>query len=104
LARRLDEDMTVVGLHEAAARAPASSGSALSPDGRRILEAIDRLPEEEREVFGLVHIQGLTHAEAAELLKLSTKTIQRRLNRSILLLKRELDDLRPTDGGEGANG
>jgi RNA polymerase sigma-70 factor (ECF subfamily) len=58
----------------------------------------------EREVFGLVHIQGLTHAEAAELLKVSTKTIQRRLNRSILLLKRELDDLRPTDGGEGADG
>jgi len=103
LARRLDEDMTVVGLHEEAARAPASSGSALTPDGRRILEAIDHLPEEEREVFGLVHIQGLTHTEAAELLKVSTKTIQRRLNRSILLLKRELDHLRPTDGGEGTD-
>jgi RNA polymerase sigma factor (sigma-70 family) len=104
LARRLDEDMTVVGLHEEAARAPASSGSALTPDGRRILEAIDHLPEEEREVFGLVHIQGLTHTEAAELLKVSTKTIQRRLNRSIFLLKRELDDRRPTDGGEGSDG
>jgi RNA polymerase sigma factor (sigma-70 family) len=104
LARRLDEDMTVVGLHEGAARAPASSGSALSPDGRRILDAIDRLPQEEREVFGLVHIQGLTHSESADLLKVSTKTIQRRLNRSILLLKSELDHLRPTDGGEGADG
>src|SRR3984957_9263462 len=91
LARRLDEDMTVVGLHEGAARAPANSGSALTPDGRRILEAIDHLPEEEREVFGLIHIQGLTHVEAAELLKVSTKTIQRRLNRSILLLKNELN-------------
>src|SRR5277367_5187506 len=40
LARRLDEDMTVVGLSEGAARAPASSGSELTPDGRRILEAI----------------------------------------------------------------
>jgi RNA polymerase sigma-70 factor (ECF subfamily) len=104
LARRLDEDMTVVGLHEGAARAPASSGSELTPDGRCILEAIDHLPEEEREVFGLIHIQGLTHAETAELLKVSTKTIQRRLNRSVLLLKRELDDLRPTDRGEGADG
>jgi hypothetical protein len=104
LARRLDEDMTVVGLCEGAARAPASSGSALTPDGRRIFEAIDHLPEEEREVFGLVHIQGLTHAETAELMKVSTKTVQRRLNRSILLLKRELDHLRPTDPGEGTDG
>lgn len=104
LARRLDEDMTVVGLHEEAARAPASTGSALSSDGRRILAAIDRLPEEERETFGLIHIQGLTHAEAAGLLKVSTKTIQRRLNRSVLLLKRELDDLRPTGGDEGSDG
>jgi RNA polymerase sigma factor (sigma-70 family) len=103
-ARQLDEDRTIVGLNEGAARAPASSGSVLTPDGRRILEAIDHLPEEEREVFGLIHIQGLTHAESAELLKVSTKTIQRRLNRSIVLLKRELDHLRPTDGGEGADG
>jgi len=58
----------------------------------------------EREVFGLVHIQGLTHTEAAELLKVSTKTIQRRLNRSVLLLKRELDDLRPTGGDEDSDG
>jgi RNA polymerase sigma factor (sigma-70 family) len=104
LARRLDEDLTVVGLHEGAAQAPASSGSVLTPDGRRILEAIDHLPEDEREVFGLVHIQGLTHTESAELLKVSTKTIQRRLNRSILLLKKELDHIRPTDGGEDADG
>jgi RNA polymerase sigma-70 factor (ECF subfamily) len=33
-----------------------------------MLEAIDRLPPEERDVFGLVRIQGLTHAEAAEVL------------------------------------
>jgi RNA polymerase sigma factor (sigma-70 family) len=104
LARRLDEDMTVVGLHDGAARAPATSGSALSSDGRRILEAIDHLPEEEREVFGLVHIQGFTHTDAAELLNVSTKTIQRRLNRSILLLKSELSHLRPTDRGEGTDG
>jgi RNA polymerase sigma factor (sigma-70 family) len=104
LARRLDEDMTVVGLPDGAARAPATSGSALTSDGRRILEAIDRLPEEEREVFGLVHIQGLTHTETAQLLKVSTKTIQRRLNHSILLLKRELDHLRPTDDGDGTDG
>ena len=67
----------------------------LGPDGRRILEAIDDLPDDEREVFGLVRIQGLTHAEAAGVLGVSVKTVQRRLKRGLLLLSRELEDLGP---------
>jgi DNA-directed RNA polymerase specialized sigma24 family protein len=47
------------------------------------------------EVFGLVRVQGLTQAEAAQVLGVSAKTVQRRLNRSLLLLAKELDDLRP---------
>ena len=96
LARRLDEHTTAVGLQEELVPSPASSDSALTPNGRRMLDAIDKLPEEEREVFGLVRIQGLTQPEAAELLGVSPKTIQRRLNRSLLLLTKELSDLRPT--------
>jgi RNA polymerase sigma factor (sigma-70 family) len=95
LARRLDEQPTAVELPEGMVPAPASSDSVLTPDGRRMLGAIDNLPEEEREVFGLVRIQGLTQAEAAEVLVVSAKTVQRRLNRSLLLLAKELDDLRP---------
>jgi RNA polymerase sigma-70 factor (ECF subfamily) len=53
-----------VELNEGLEPAPPGSGSVLTPDGRRILEAIDRLPEE-REVFGLVRIQGPTREEAA---------------------------------------
>ena len=48
------------------------------------------------EAFDLVRIQGLTKPEAAEVLGVSAKTVQRRLNRSLLLLAKELDDLRPT--------
>ena len=96
LARRLDEQPTAVELHEGMVPAPASSDSVLTPDGRRMLEAIDKLPEDEREVFGLVRIQGLTQSEAADVLGVSAKTVQRRLNRSLLLLAKELDDLRPT--------
>jgi len=96
VARRLDEQPTVVEVREDLAPAPpASSGSALTPDGRRILSAIDDLPEDEREVFGLLHFQGLTQGEAAEVLGISVRTVQRRLNRSMLLLANELDDLRP---------
>ena len=95
LARRLDEQPAAVELREGLVPAPASSESGITPDGRRILEAIDNLPEDEREVFGLVRIQGLTQGEAAGLLNVSQKTVQRRLNRGLLLLSRRLDDLRP---------
>ena len=65
LARRLDEQPAAVDCDDWRVPAPASSGSVLSPDGRRMLEAIEGLPEDEREVFDLVRIQGLTQAEAA---------------------------------------
>ncbi len=48
--------------------APASSVSGLSPDGDRMLPAIGELPEDEREVFDLVGILGMTQAEAAQVL------------------------------------
>ena len=96
LARRLDERPSVVELHESVVPAPESSVSELSSDGRRILQAIDNLPEEEREVFSLVRIQGLSHSETADVLGVSTKTVQRRLNRALLLLSEQLDDLRQT--------
>jgi RNA polymerase sigma-70 factor (ECF subfamily) len=96
LARRLDEQSTAVELREGLVPAPASSNSVLSPDGHRMLDAIDKLPEEEREVFDLVRIQGLTQTEVAEVLGVSAKTVQRRLNRSLMLLAKELEDLRPS--------
>ena len=96
LARRLDEQPAAVELHEGMAKAPDSSDSVLTSEGRRMLQAIDGLPEDEREVFGLVRIQGLTQAEAAEVVGVSPKTVQRACsNRSLLLLAKELDDLRP---------
>ena len=100
LARGLDDQPAAVELHEGMVPAPPSSGSGLSPDGRRMLGAIEGLPEDEREVFDLVGIQGLTHAEAAAVVGVSEKTVQRRLNRARLLLAERLADLRPdTSGG-----
>jgi RNA polymerase sigma-70 factor (ECF subfamily) len=96
LARRLDHQPAAVELSEWMVSAPLTSGSALTPDGRRMLESIDNLPEEEREVFELVRIQGLAHTEAAGVLGVSAKTVQRRLNRSLMLLAKELDHLRPS--------
>lgn len=97
LARLLDNRPHPAALAESGVVAPpVSSDSALSQDARRMLEAIDGLPEEEREVFELVRIQGLTYPEAAGIVGVSVKTVQRRLNRARLLLAETLADLCPT--------
>jgi RNA polymerase sigma-70 factor (ECF subfamily) len=96
LARRLDQQPAAAALAETGVAAPpASTASGLSPDGRRMLGAIEGLPEDEREVFDLVGIQGLTHAEAAAVVGVSEKTVQRRLNRARLRLAEQLVDLQP---------
>ena len=95
LARRLDAQPAGEELDGERVPAPPGSGSVLTPDGRRMLAAIDHLPEEEREAFGLVRIQALTYGEAAEVLGICAKTVQRRLNHSLMLLAKELDHLRP---------
>jgi RNA polymerase sigma factor (sigma-70 family) len=94
LARRLDEQPTPVALDEERVPVAPSSGSVLTPNGRRMLQAIDQLPEEAREVFELLRIQGLTQCEAAEVLGVCAKTVQRRLNGALVLLAKELNDLR----------
>ena len=99
LARRLDQQPVALQIDEGAVPAAASTASLslsqLTPRHRRVLDAIDRLPEDEREVFSLVRVQGLSHVEAAEVVGVSTKTIQRRINRALLLLWKELEHLRP---------
>ena len=95
LARRLDDQPAAVELREGLVPSPASSGSGLTPDGRRMLQAIGELPEDEREAFDLVRIQGLTQIEAAEVLGVSVVTVKRRLSRGLRLLAEQLADLRP---------
>jgi RNA polymerase sigma-70 factor (ECF subfamily) len=98
LARRLDEQPPAMQVQEGLVPAPASSGSGLTANGRRMLEAIDGLPEDEREVFGLVRVQGMNQTEAAQLLGVSPTTVKRRLNRGLRILTEKLADLRPTAG------
>jgi len=96
LARLLDKQPRATPLADSGVEAPpGSSDSCISPDVRRMLEAIEGLPESELEVFDLVRIQGLTHAEAARVIGVSPKTVQRCLNRARLLLATQLADLYP---------
>ena len=98
MARRLDEQPAVAELSdEESVPAPASSGSGLTPDARRMLEAIEHLPEGEREVFELVRLQGMAQAEAAGVLGVSVATVNRRLGRGLELLADALGDLYPDE-------
>ena len=60
-----------------------------------MLRAIDGLPEDEREVFDLVRIDGMTQAGAAHVLGVSAVTVNRRLCRGLRLLAEQLADLHP---------
>lgn len=102
LARRLDEHTRPVQIEEQLAAEQTASEPGFTAGARRILGALDSLAEDEREVFGLVRIQGLTHTEASEVLGVSTKTVQRRLNRGRMQLVTLLKDLEPEGGDLGA--
>lgn len=95
LARRLDEQPHSPDVDHGLVPAPADSDSALSPTGRRMIAAIDALPEAEREAFDLVRIQGMTQPEAAAILGVSAMTVRRRLNSGLQLLADALADLDP---------
>jgi RNA polymerase sigma factor (sigma-70 family) len=94
LARRLDAQPAARSRSDVA-QAEAGSGPDLSANSRRMLDAIEQLPADEHETFNLVRLQGLSHGEVAALLGVSTKTVQRRLHRSLILLADALADLRP---------
>jgi RNA polymerase sigma-70 factor (ECF subfamily) len=94
LARRLDDRASAAELCEGNVPVPVISVSELTPDSRRMLEAISEMPEDERESFDLVRVQGMTQTEAANALGVSAVRLKRRLNRGLLLLTEQLANLR----------
>ena len=104
LARRLDQREPHVELTEAVAGVPPTDPASTSSNVRlsRILAVIEALPADVREAFDLVRIQGMTQPEAAGVIRCSVKTVQRRLNRGLLLLEEQLADALPDrPGGPG---
>lgn len=95
LARRLDDREVLLDVNAIDVAAPESGGSSVGMVASRMLGAIEALPDDEREVLELVRMHGLTHGEAAEVLGVSTKTVQRRLNRALHILADSLPDFPP---------
>jgi RNA polymerase sigma factor (sigma-70 family) len=67
-----------------------------------MLQAIESLPEDERKVFGLVRVQGMSQSEAARLLGVAAVTVKQRLNRGLRVLTEQLADLRPSEKPPGS--
>lgn len=68
---------------------------------RRIGEAFEGLSRRQREAFVLVHEEGFTMREAAELLGRSEGTVKTHVRRALETLRRELGDLRESAGEDG---
>ena len=60
-------------------------------------EAIDSLPDEEREVMSLVWYGGMLQKEVATTLEVSERTVIRRMNKARLLLNELLENRKPGD-------
>jgi RNA polymerase sigma-70 factor (ECF subfamily) len=69
---------------------PADVRQAATPPARwaELHELTDQLPPEEREVVGLLFYQGLSQAEAVEVLGVSLRTLQRRWHDALCRLHR----------------
>jgi RNA polymerase sigma-70 factor (ECF subfamily) len=61
----------------------------------RISRALDRLPRGQREAFVLVHLEGFSVREAAEVTGRAIGTIKSHLHRALRALRSELSDLEP---------
>jgi len=103
MARRLDKEVPATELNDGFVAGPDSADSQLSPNARRILEAIEALPHEEREAFDLIRIQNLTQPEAAKMLGISESTLVRRLKHGVLLLQEQLSDLGPSSSSPASD-
>lgn len=62
-------------------------------------EQVERLPDEEREVFRLLWYEGLSREEAAAVLGVTVRTVKRRWQRSRLLLYQALQGEEPAAPG-----
>lgn len=60
-------------------------------------EAAERLPAEEREVFGLVFYHGWTQAQVGALLSIDPRTVRRRWQAACLALHAALDGMLPDE-------
>ena len=97
LARRLDREEFGKLINEDLVPTSEPSDSQLSDLCKKLFEEIDALPSEQREVFELVRLQGLSIAEVAPVLGVTEVTVRRRLNRALSGLTALFDGKSPSN-------
>ena len=98
--RRRREGSLPEGLEEVAA---SERQSALVHDrqvSRKVERALQDLPERQRAAIGLVHYQGLSNAEAAEVLGIGVRALESLLARARRQLREQLAELATSDRRE----
>ncbi len=80
---------------------PAPSAGSDPMLRRRIAKALDRLTRRQREAFVLVHVDGFSVRQAAEMLGMPAGTLKSHLHRALTKLRAELEDLGNTLVGGG---
>ncbi len=98
--RNLWIDTARSGQRHAKVLAPEEEGEAIGASGdaeeaverRYLMRAMGRLPDEQREAVALVMIEGLSYAEAADVLEIPAGTLTSRLVRGRQALVRMLED------------
>jgi RNA polymerase sigma-70 factor (ECF subfamily) len=76
---------------------PASTTTADPLLAKRLGGALDTLTSNQRLAFVLVHLEGLTTREAADVMQKATGTVKSHLQRALLHLRSELHDVRSTE-------
>lgn len=66
---------------------------------KRLSEAVSKLPVEQREVFLLRQVSGLSFREIAETVDIPENTVKSRMRYALEKLRSELGDLRGAEGG-----
>lgn len=69
----------------------------------RIVEAVGKLPLEQREVFLLRQVSGLSFREIAQTVEIPENTVKSRMRYALEKLRGELGDLREPDGAHEGN-
>ncbi|HVZ34707.1 MAG TPA: sigma-70 family RNA polymerase sigma factor [Polyangiaceae bacterium] len=98
--RRRRERPDLEGIEQVA----GTEGPAQSHDRRQLAAAVERalaeLPERQRAAIGLVHYQGLSNAEAAEVLGVGVRALESLLARARRQLREGLAEYAEADGSE----
>jgi RNA polymerase sigma factor (sigma-70 family) len=80
------------GLDDAVSPQPGPESQAESADQlERLLAALEQLPPQSREALLLNRLEGLTHTQIAQRLGISTKTVQRHIERALRLCAQVLE-------------